>query len=256
MINEAENTHLQNPDLIIGIIMTQYIRTEHDIRAEKAARCDTEAELRAADNSERAQQLEQELGQQPQEETGEQNTLPDASQLPSAPPSQKPGQNTVMSRRGLLIAGGSAAAMAVLLQKQALGATGALNADLKSAPRALRQALNDITGKAKPLEGKLSLQMDDKIIDGALVPFTLSVDSPMIESDYVRALYVLGDGNPRPEMLQFRLSPTVGKAEISSHLRLAKSQNIYAIAQMSNDSFYLVKRYIQVALSGYRNNSY
>ena len=56
-----------------------------------------------------------------------------------------------------------------------------------------------ILGDAKPIEGKVAIDMAEIAENGNTVPFTLSVDSPMTDKDYVKAIHMISTANPRPE---------------------------------------------------------
>jgi len=78
---------------------------------------------------------------------------------------------------------------------------------------------------------------------------TVSVDSPMTEADHVKAIHVFNEKNPQPNVLSIRLGPRAGKAAISSRIRLADSQTVTAIAEMSDGSFWSDEADVVVTLA-------
>ena len=78
---------------------------------------------------------------------------------------------------------------------------------------------------------------------------TVSVDSPMTEADHVKAIHVFNEKNPQPNVLSVRLGPRAGKAAISSRIRLANSQTVTAIAEMSDGSFWSDEADVVVTLA-------
>jgi sulfur-oxidizing protein SoxY len=78
---------------------------------------------------------------------------------------------------------------------------------------------------------------------------TVSVDSPMTEADHVKAIHVFNEKNPQPNVLSIRLGPRAGKAAISSRIRLADSQTLTAIAEMSDGSFWSDEADVVVTLA-------
>ena len=78
---------------------------------------------------------------------------------------------------------------------------------------------------------------------------TVSVDSPMTEADHVKAIHVFNEKNPQPNVLSVRLGPRAGKAAISSRIRLADSQTVTAIAEMSDGSFWSDEADVVVTLA-------
>lgn len=113
------------------------------------------------------------------------------------------------------------------------------------------QALIDkFTGGKKPGEGKVTLNMPEIAENGNTVPVTVTVDSPMTKGDYVKRVMVAAEGNPRPEVATFNFSPMSGVAEASTRMRMAKTQNVFAVAEMSDGSFHMTKREVKVTIGG------
>jgi sulfur-oxidizing protein SoxY len=115
---------------------------------------------------------------------------------------------------------------------------------------AWEQAVRKIVGEAKPTEGKLILELPEIAENGNTVPFTISLDSPMTEKDHVKALHLLATANPQPGVATFRLSPISGKAVVSSRMRLARTQDVIGIAELSDGRFLMVKRPVKVTIGG------
>ena len=92
-------------------------------------------------------------------------------------------------------------------------------------------------------QGARLLQQDVKIVapvladNGTLVPVTVQVQSPMTAQDHVTHLYLLSQRNPVTQMAVFRLGPWNGRAEISTRLRLAGTQQVVALARLSSGEF-------------------
>lgn len=107
-----------------------------------------------------------------------------------------------------------------------------------------------IGGKAIAESGKIKIDMPQIAENGNTVPLTVIVDSPMTDKDHVKAIHVAADGNPQPEVVTFNLSPMAGKAEVSTRMRLAKTQNVWAVAEMSDGSVHAVKTEVKVTIGG------
>ena len=82
------------------------------------------------------------------------------------------------------------------------------------------------------------------------MPITLSVESPMTKSDYVKRVLVVTDGNPRAAVATFHFSPSSGTAAASTRMRLIKTQNVIAVAEMSDGSFYMATKQVKVTIGG------
>ena len=100
------------------------------------------------------------------------------------------------------------------------------------------EVIKKITGTAKIQEGRVTLTIPPLVENGNLVVLKVSVDSPMTANDYVKAIHVIAEGNPLPNIFTAYLTPRSGSANITTRVRLADSQQVWAIAQMSNGSFW------------------
>lgn len=95
-----------------------------------------------------------------------------------------------------------------------------------------------LVGTAKVNQGRVKVGLPPLVENGHLVPLTVRVESPMTETDHVKAIHVFTDKNPLPEVISFYLGPRAGRASLSTRVRLADSENVVAIAQMSDGSFW------------------
>ena len=111
------------------------------------------------------------------------------------------------------------------------------------------EALRKVTGGAELRTGKVKLDIPPLIDNGNAVPLTVTVDSPMTEKDHVRAIHVLTERNPQPNVVSVHLGPRAGRANITTRVRLADTQTVTAIAQMSDGSFWVDRVPVVVTLS-------
>src|SRR5262249_57040493 len=74
--------------------------------------------------------------------------------------------------------------------------------------------------------------------NGTPVPRTVSVESAMTPADHVRAIHVFTELNPQPEVVSFRLGPRAGRARVSTRIRLANTQTVTAIGELSDGAFW------------------
>ena len=100
------------------------------------------------------------------------------------------------------------------------------------------EAIQKITDGAKIQEGRVNLTIPPLVENGNLVVLKVSVDSPMTANDYVKVIHVIAEGNPLPNVFTAYLTPRSGTANITTRVRLADSQRVWAIAQMNNGSFW------------------
>src|SRR5690606_30934211 len=99
-------------------------------------------------------------------------------------------------------------------------------------------------------EGKLMLKLPEIAENGNTVPFSISVDSPMTEDDYVKAVHVISTGNPQPMVATFHFTPQSGKAAVSSRMRLAKTQDVVSVAELSDGKFAIARKEVKVTIGG------
>ena len=112
------------------------------------------------------------------------------------------------------------------------------------------QVIQEFTGGKKPVQSLVNLDLPEIAENGATVPMTVSVDSPMNEQSYVKELLVLADENPNAEVATFRFSPLGGVAEVTTRIRLGGTQHVIAIARMNDGSVHMASKAIKVTVGG------
>jgi sulfur-oxidizing protein SoxY len=150
-----------------------------------------------------------------------------------------------LSRRRLLQAAGAgtvAIAGASLAPRRALAQA--------AKPGAHQEVLNKLVGGKKAQAGKVTVRMPEIAENGNTVPVTVSVDSPMTPQNYVKSVHVVADDNPNPEVMSVHFTPASGKAEISTRMRLAKTQSVIAYAELSDGSVWSGKAEAKVTIGG------
>jgi sulfur-oxidizing protein SoxY len=105
-------------------------------------------------------------------------------------------------------------------------------------PKETQEAVAKVIGNARVNKGKVTLELPQLVENGNTVSMTVKVDSPMTQTDYVKAIHVFTEKNPQPNVVGFHLGPRAGRALISTRIRLADSQTVTAIAEMSDGSFW------------------
>jgi sulfur-oxidizing protein SoxY len=143
------------------------------------------------------------------------------------------------TRRETLALAAIASLAALLAPKMALADEPAVAAQIKK-----------LYGDKKFDEGKIKLDVPEIAENGLVVPVNVEVESPMTDQDYVKAVHVFADGNPAPGVVSYRFTPACGKAAASTRVRLAQTENIICIAEMSNGSLYMAKANVKVTIGG------
>ena len=105
-------------------------------------------------------------------------------------------------------------------------------------PEAMAEAIKKVVGDAPVRSERVKLDLPPLIENGNAVSLTVAVESPMTAEDYVKAIHVFTEKNPQPNVISVQLGPRAGRATFSSRIRLADSQKVIAIAQMSDGSFW------------------
>jgi sulfur-oxidizing protein SoxY len=105
-------------------------------------------------------------------------------------------------------------------------------------PAAMQAAIAKVVGEAQVKVGKVTVDIPPLVENGNTVPCTVTVDSPMTPQAYVKAIHVFNEKNPQPNAISVHLGPRAGRADISTRIRLADSQTVTAIAELSDGSFW------------------
>jgi sulfur-oxidizing protein SoxY len=116
-------------------------------------------------------------------------------------------------------------------------------------PASMRAAIRKVVGEAPLKKGKLKIDLPPLIENGNAVPLVLTCDSPMTADDHVKAMHVFTEKNPQPNVISIQLGPRAGRASVSTRIRLADSQKVVAIAQMSDGSFWSEELEVIVTLA-------
>src|ERR1700742_1806866 len=103
---------------------------------------------------------------------------------------------------------------------------------LAATPAMLNTAIRNVVGEASVRTGKVTLDIPPLVENGNTVPMTVKVASPMTADDYVKSIHVFNEKNPQPNIGNFYLNPSSGRAQISTRIRLADTQKVVAIARL------------------------
>jgi len=107
----------------------------------------------------------------------------------------------------------------------------------RATPEQMRATIRSVVGTASVKKGRVQLDVPPVVENGNTVSLVVAVDSPMTAADYVKAIHVFNEKNPQPYLISVHLGPRAGKAKISTRVRLADSQTVTAIAEMSDGTF-------------------
>ena len=132
----------------------------------------------------------------------------------------------------------------------AAGASMALSGVAFAGPEEVAARINDITGGAAGDDTLIMLDLPEIAENGNAVKVAFDIDSPMTAENYVKAVHILADGNPEPDVATFNFSPAMGACYASTRMRLSKTQNVHVIAAFSDGSFASASATVKVTIGG------
>jgi sulfur-oxidizing protein SoxY len=144
----------------------------------------------------------------------------------------KPVTNRSTRRRFLAAAGSFAAAASLPAHAQKRN-----HAEMGT-EAGMRAAIRKLTGDATIHPGRVTVDLPPLVDNGNTVPLSITVESPMSEADHVKGIHVFSEKNPEPVMVRFGLGPRAGRARVATRVRLADTQTVVAVAEMSDGSFW------------------
>ncbi len=115
---------------------------------------------------------------------------------------------------------------------------------------ATAKAIAAFAGGKTPQSGKVKLTAPEIAENGNVVPVAITVDSEMSEKSYVQAVMLVAEDNPNPDVITFNFTPLSGEASAKTRMRLAKTQNVIAVARMNDGSVYMDKKQVKVTIGG------
>lgn len=143
----------------------------------------------------------------------------------------------MQTRRQIIAGAGAAGALALLPHP------------VRATPELRDAALAELTGGAPVADGRVTLTIPGVAENGLSVYTTVAVDSPMTAADHVRAIHILSEQNPIARLYTVRLGPRAGLAKVSTNIRLAASQEVTALAEMSDGSFWRDRKTVVVTIA-------
>ena len=134
------------------------------------------------------------------------------------------------TRRDLLLLGASAAA------------AGLIPVSTVDASNGVFKAIDDFTDGALRLEGGVILDAPEIFDNGGAVPIRVVAEG-------ARRIAIFNDGNPNPGVAVFNFGRLV-RPEATIRIRLAQSQNVYAVAGMADGTYRQASQKIAVTAGG------
>jgi sulfur-oxidizing protein SoxY len=111
------------------------------------------------------------------------------------------------------------------------------------------EQIRAFTGGRTPVEGRMKLELPELAENGNTVPLSVAVDLPAGEGAHVQEILVVAPANPNARVIRFRFS-SASVPEASTRIRLAESQDVIAVAKLSDGTFLSTSRQIKVTIGG------
>jgi len=110
--------------------------------------------------------------------------------------------------------------------------------------------INEITNGLGATESDIWLDLPEIAENGNQVKVSFEMDSPMTETDHIKTVYILADGNPSPNVAKFFFTPEMGSCSATTRMRLSKTQNVYLLAANNNEQFFMTYAKVKVTIGG------
>lgn len=111
------------------------------------------------------------------------------------------------------------------------------------------EAIKALVRDAPVRPGRVGVTMPELAENGNAVALTVTVESPMTAADHVRSIHIIADKNPIAHVATFHLGARAGRAKVSTNIRLATTQVVTVIAEMSDGQFWSGTQEVIVTLA-------
>jgi len=135
-----------------------------------------------------------------------------------------------LTRRNMMLAGTSAFAVATFCGLPVLAS-------------AVDEHIAAFTGGADAVAGAIELDAPEIAENGNTVPITVSAPG-------ASSIMILAAGNPVPAVATFDFGPMSAARSGSTRIRLAKTQDVIAVAKMEDGSFQTTQAMVKVTIGG------
>ena len=92
-------------------------------------------------------------------------------------------------------------------------------------------------------EGAINLVAPEIAENGNTVPIEVSAEG-------AKSITLYADGNPTPNVATFNFGPLSPSRGASTRIRLAKTQDVVAVAQMEDGSWQIARATVKVTIGG------
>jgi sulfur-oxidizing protein SoxY len=116
----------------------------------------------------------------------------------------------------------------------------------------VEEGLRRLFGTRPLKDGSSVIKLDIPLIaeNGAVVPVSVEVNSPMTPANHVKQIYIVADKNRIPIVTRLTLGPAAGVAYMGANIRLGETGDVRAIVEQSDGTLLQVKREVKVTVGG------
>lgn len=105
-------------------------------------------------------------------------------------------------------------------------------------PDDMKREIQKLVGQAPVRAGRVTVKIPELTENGNSTSLSVSVDSPMTAANHVRAIHIFSEKNPVAYIARLGIGPRAGKAQVSTSIRVADSQTLTVLAEMSDGTFW------------------
>lgn len=171
---------------------------------------------------------------------------------------RNPAGDRLVDRRAILAGGGALALMAAGAPSATAETTAATATAAEPlapagplAPTAqFEEAYGKVVGSGFPIEGRVVLELPEDAENGNIVPYKISIESPMTEDDHIARVHLMSTQNPQASVAVFHFTPLSGTCTVSGRMRLAKTQDVVAVALTSSNTLLVGRQTVNVGIGG------
>jgi sulfur-oxidizing protein SoxY len=158
-------------------------------------------------------------------------------------------EDQLVTRRELL---GTLGALGVVAAGLVTSAARTAHAQALGQNESVRETMKRFFGDKVIKDGSALIKLELPLIaeNGAVVPITVTVDSPMTPANHVKYIYVIADKNRIPFITRVTLAPEAGRAFMGANIRLGETGDVRAIVEQSDGALLAVKREVKVTVGG------
>ncbi|MFZ5660640.1 MAG: thiosulfate oxidation carrier protein SoxY [Pseudomonadota bacterium] len=114
----------------------------------------------------------------------------------------------------------------------------------------LDEAMKAALGSTEIKDGPVQIKAPTIAENGAVVPVTVTTDSPMTADNYVSDIYIFVDNNPSPLIASFHLTPMSGKADVSTRIKMGKTSKVRAVVKTNKGEMFQAANEVKVTIGG------